>query len=82
MPRQRAPYRVARLWDLSWDGDRLSCTVYRAGRGLEMRLETGATTILVEPFVLRPRVLARMDALKRSLQRRGWREPAAIEGPA
>lgn len=77
MPRHAASHRVARLWDLSWNGDRLSCTVYRAGKGLEMRLETGARTILVEPFELRPRVLARMDALKRSLKRRGWQEPPA-----
>lgn len=77
MPPRSVPYRVARLWDLSWNGDRLSCTVYRAGRGLEMRLETGAATLLAEPFHLRPRVLARMDALKRSLKRRGWQEPTA-----
>lgn len=77
MRQQVAAYRVARLWDLAWNGDRLSCAVYRAGAGLEMRLETGAATILVEPFELRPKVLARMDALKRSLKRRGWQEPKA-----
>jgi hypothetical protein len=77
MPRQGTPYRVTRLWDLSWNGDRLSCTVYRGGKGLEMRLETGATTILVEPFELRPKALARMDTLKRSLKRRGWQERPA-----
>lgn len=73
---RRSMRRVATLWNLAWDGDRLSCAVYRAmqGKGLEMRLQAGTTTILSEPFELRPRTLARVDALKRSLKRRGWRD--------
>jgi hypothetical protein len=74
MARGQATQPVARLWDLSWKDDRISCAVYRAGERLEMRLESGETTILAEPFELRPRMLAKMTALKRSLQRRGWRD--------
>lgn len=79
MRRRRASRPVARLWDLAWNGDRLSCTVYRAGegKGLEMRLESDNGMILAEPFELRPRVLARMEALKRSLKRRGWQDRPA-----
>ena len=64
---------VATLWQLAWDKDRLSCAIYRAGRGLELRLETGGKTVLTEPFDLGPRVIRRSEALKRSLKRRGWR---------
>jgi hypothetical protein len=67
---------VATLWRLAFDGDRLSCAVYRASTGLEMRLETGRRTILAEPFDLRPRMLARVQALRRSLKRRGWQDAA------
>jgi hypothetical protein len=64
---------VATLWALSWNGDRVSCAIYRSGAGtLEMRLQSGATTILTEPFDLGPRAVARTTALKRSLERRGW----------
>ncbi|MGH9348398.1 MAG: hypothetical protein ACRD26_14155 [Vicinamibacterales bacterium] len=70
---------MARLWDLAWNGDRLSCAVYRGrkGNGLEMRLESDNGTILAEPFEIRPRILARIDALKRSLKRRGWQDRPA-----
>jgi hypothetical protein len=68
--RRRHP--VATLWSLSWNGDRISCVVYRAAKGLEMRLESGTHTILSEPFEIRPKVLARVRALKLSLERRGW----------
>ena len=74
VPRRRTRHPVATLWRLAWNDDRLSCAVYRAGGGLEMRLETGTHTILTEPFELRPRVLARMQALRRSLKRRGWED--------
>lgn len=80
MPRN-APRRVATLWNLVLGGETLSCVVYRIGRGgaLEMRLQSGAVTILSEPFELGPRALARIRALERSLKRRGWRDsrPAA-----
>lgn len=74
VPRRRTRHPVATLWRLAWNDDRLSCAVYRAHGGLEMRLETGTHTILIEPFELRPRVLARMQALRRSLKRRGWQD--------
>ena len=67
---------MATLWRLAFDGDRLSCAVYRARTGLEMRLETATQTILTEPFELRPRMLARVQALRRSLKRRGWQDSA------
>ena len=74
MPRPAAR-PVATLWVLSWNGDRLSCAIYRSGEGrLEMRLQSGKTVILAEPFELRPRAMARTRALKRSLERRGWQE--------
>ena len=52
----------------------MSCAVYRADKGLEMRLETGKGTILAEPFEIRPRTLARVQALRNSLKRRGWQD--------
>jgi hypothetical protein len=68
------PRAVATLWQLAWDDDRLSCTVYRNTDGLQLRLESSTATILSEPFELQPRALARMQALRESLKRRGWRE--------
>lgn len=67
---------MATLWRLVWNESRLSCAVYKAGDGFEMRLETGTATILAEPFDLKPRVLARAEALRRSLKRRGWEDLA------
>ena len=64
------------LWQLAWNDSRLSCAVYRAGKGFEMRLQAGTHTIFTEPFDLGPRVLARVQALRRSLKRRGWRDLA------
>jgi hypothetical protein len=52
----------------------MSCAVYRAEKGLEMRLETGKGTILAEPFEIKPRMLARVQQLRQSLERRGWRD--------
>jgi hypothetical protein len=62
------------LWQLAFNGDRIQCAVYRAREGLEMRLETTTRTVLTEPFELRPRMLARTQALRRSLKRRGWED--------
>jgi hypothetical protein len=59
---------------MTYKDDRLSCAVYKAAVGLEMRLETGTGTILAEPFEMRPRMLARLQALRRSLRRRGWED--------
>ena len=74
MPGITAPKAVATLWRLEWDDDRLSCNVYRNTDGLQLRLESPTAIILSEPFELQPRVLARMQALRESLKRRGWRE--------
>ena len=65
---------VATLWQLAWNDDRLACTVYRDLDGLQLRLESATATILTEPFALQPRSLARMQALRDSLKRRGWQE--------
>ena len=65
---------VATLWRLAWNEDRLSCAVYNHGPGLEMRLESRSNVIMSEPFELRPRMLARMQALRASLKRRGWQD--------
>ena len=77
LPTRRIP--LATLWKLTFNDDRLSCAVYRAGKGLEMRLETRRETILKEPFEIRPRMLARAQALRQSLKRRGWRESASSD---
>ena len=74
MPGLSEPRPVATLWQLAWDDDRLSCTVYRNTDGLQLRLESPTAIILSEPFELQPRVLARMHALRESLKRRGWRD--------
>jgi hypothetical protein len=67
---------VATLWRLTWNGDLLSCSVYRDGEGLELRLESPAAVILAEPFELQPRALAKTQSLRESLKRRGWQELA------
>lgn len=69
---------VATLWQLALNDDRLSCTVYRHPDGFELRLESPTTVILTEPFELQPRMLARTEALRASLTRRGWH---ALAGP-
>ncbi len=75
MPRRRRRLPpLAMLWQLAWKDDRLSCAVYRNGKGLEMRLEAGTRTLFAEPFELGPRMVARTQALRRSLMRRGWKE--------
>jgi hypothetical protein len=65
---------VATLWRLGWNEDWISCAVYQQGPGLEMRLESRTSVIMSEPFEIRPRVLARMQALRASLKRRGWQD--------
>ena len=69
---------VTTLWRLAWDGNELACVVYRESSGLRLAVEsssaTSSATILSEPFDLQPRALARTEALRSSLLRRGWRE--------
>ena len=68
------PRPVATLWQLAWNRDRIKCVVYRDGNGFELRLESHDAVILTEPFELQPRMLARTQALRDSLKRRGWQE--------
>ena len=67
--------RVATLWKLEWEGGAsISCVVYRRPSGLQLRLESPTATIMDEPFEMQPRMLARTQALRESLKRRGWRD--------
>ena len=69
--------RVATLWHLAWKEDSvLECAVYRVGPALELRVESATALIFCEPFELQPRAIARANALRESLKRRGWSEPA------
>jgi hypothetical protein len=74
VPDTEPPRPVATLWQLSLDQQRLSCTVYRSAGGFQLRVESGSSIILTEPFDLEPRIFARSQALRASLKRRGWRE--------
>lgn len=66
--------RVALLWQLAWNDDQVSCGVYRRGPGFELRLVSGRTVLIREPFAVQPRLLARAQTLRRSMKRRGWKE--------
>jgi hypothetical protein len=66
---------IATLWELAWKDDRLTCAVYRRDGVLQLRVESATATILSEPFDLQPRMLARSQALRNSLKRRGWHDP-------
>jgi hypothetical protein len=68
---------VATLWQLTLAKERLICTVYRNGEGLQLRLESATAVIMSEPFELQPRTVARAQALRASLKRRGWQELSA-----
>ncbi len=68
---------VATLWQLALAKDRLFCTVYRNEAGLRLRLESATAVIMSEPFDLQPRMLARTQALRDSLKRRGWQDVSA-----
>ena len=74
VPTRRTNEPVATLWRLAWNEDWISCAVYHHGPGLEMRLESRSNVIMSETFELRPRMLARMQALLSSLKRRGWQD--------
>lgn len=65
---------LATLWQLALADNRLSCTVYRNADGLQLRVESATNVILSEQFELQPRLLARTQALRESLKRRGWRD--------
>jgi hypothetical protein len=70
------PERLATLWRLAWnEGDLLTCTICRDGAILYLRVESSAALILQERFDLQPRAVARAQALRDGLKRRGWHEP-------
>jgi hypothetical protein len=71
-PRDERP--VATLWQLTWNDDRLFCTIYRHDKGLQLRVESPTAVILSEPFDMQPRSFARTKALRTSLKRRGWQD--------
>ena len=66
--------RVTTLWNLIFEGSRVSCAVYHGVNGMELRVESPTGVILTEPFDMQPRAMARTKMLRKSLMRRGWRE--------
>jgi hypothetical protein len=68
------PQRIATLWHLAWQESRVSCAVYRDGQGLQLRVESADAVIITERFDMQPRAVARAQALRESLKRRGWQE--------
>ena len=73
--------RIATLWELAWNDERLACVVCRADDGLRLRIESPTTVIVSERFTMEPRAVARVRALRDSLQRRGWYDPRASALP-
>jgi hypothetical protein len=66
---------LATLWNLSWNGDLLTCVVYRSPDGLmQLRVESADAVVVDERFELQPRMLARAQKLREALKRRGWEE--------
>jgi hypothetical protein len=66
--------RVTTLWKLAWQGKSVACVIYRQPSGLQLRIESPTATIMNEPFDMQPRLLARTQALRDSLKRRGWQD--------
>ena len=66
--------RVATLWELAHESERLSCVVYRHAAGLELCIESPTSVIVSERCTLQPRAIARVQALRESLVRRGWHD--------
>ena len=66
--------RVATLWQLALNGNQLSCVVYRTETSFELSIESPTAVVIAEPFDLQPRALARAQALRDALKRRGWSE--------
>ena len=69
--------RLATLWNLAWDSDRLACRVYRADGRMQLKIESADAVVITESFDLGPRALARAHALRDALKRRGWRDADA-----
>ncbi len=74
MPDTGTSRPVATLWQLSLNDEHLSCTVHRTPEGFELRVASASAVILSEQVDLDPRTVARSQALRASLKRRGWRE--------
>jgi hypothetical protein len=68
------PRELATLWDLSWDGDRVRCVIYRTPDGMELKVESDDAVMFAERFDLQPRALARANALRDAMKRRGWQD--------
>ena len=62
------------LWQLAFQDDRLSCAVYRCGSELRLQVESAKAVIVSEQFDFEPRALARAQALRAALKRRGWED--------
>lgn len=73
-----APHRIATLWELAWNDERLTCVVCRVADGLRLRIESPTTVIVSERFTIEPRAVRRVRALRDSLQRRGWYDAPAL----
>ena len=78
MSAQGQPERIAVLWQLAWDDSVLACSVYRDARGFEMRVESNGIVVTEERCDLQPRTIARANALRSSLVRRGWRDSTTV----
>ena len=65
---------LATLWQLSWQQERLACVVYRTTTGLQLQVESPGAVMITERFDLQPRALARAQALRQALKRRGWKD--------
>jgi len=65
---------LATLWNLGWHDDRLSCVIHRTDRGMQLTIQSAHSVVITERFELQPRALARAQALREALKRRGWRE--------
>jgi hypothetical protein len=74
MEQSGASRPVATLWQLTFKNERVCCNIYRDGQALQLRVESPSAVIVDEPFELMPRMLARTQALRASLVRRGWLE--------
>jgi hypothetical protein len=69
------PQLIATLWRLVWNENRLACAIYRDASGrMELRIESPTAVIVTEAFEVQPRAMARAQALRESLKRRGWQE--------
>jgi hypothetical protein len=74
MPTAGDTRRLATLWNLAWNGDRLACVVHRTETGMLLPIESNEAVVITERFELQPRMLARVNALRDALKRRGREE--------